>query len=491
MKKLSFFLFVLAFFGFVGSVSAESINVDFEPTTYSTGSISGQDGWSNAINPVYDQEVVSSPVISGAQSFRMSNAVTSGSFGDWVFSKSLANEAGETVADNEGLSGGTRENKFVASWDFKSADPSVQQTGLQISASPDRGDGARMSFVRMSDTATGLKVEFSDYESGVGFNTRPIAEDLDRNVVHNIRIEMDFVDGLNNDVVRVYVDNVLKVTGKSWENYFNEIESNPTRTVDSMLFQARSGGGTALDTFDKGFLIDNLNLTSYSDDDNDGIADYEDKCLGTTPDDFPQWNKSKGRYMWSGEAWVSSGKGDKNFNPDLAYTYGCSGEQILAILEEATGLSFDGHYKFGVSKSILEEFHNGRYYIETVIVPANSETTVSSAISLVSGKNYVFKASGTANAGDGIDFDVDYSFRIPTSITWTDAVSTYEYLGDTLLDLMVNSGFVNWDNDAVYNPTHTYEYTFVGAGAPATFQVYDVYYPNNTGSLTVNIYAEI
>ena len=38
---------------------ADSIGpITFESPTYVTGSISGQDGWSNAVNPTYDQAVV-------------------------------------------------------------------------------------------------------------------------------------------------------------------------------------------------------------------------------------------------------------------------------------------------------------------------------------------------------------------------------------------------------------------------------------------------
>jgi len=207
----------------------------------------------------------------GSQSLRMSNATTSGSFGDWLFSPSLTNEAGETAADNGGLSGGVRQNHFETSWDIASATPNSYQPDLQISASPDRGDGARMSFLRFRDTLTGLAVDFADYQSGVNetgcaagsnFITTTVAQNLNRTQTHNIRLSMDFVDGANNDVVKVYVDNVLVHTGTSWEGYFNECEHNPTRTVDSVLFQARDSGGTAPLTVGNGFLIDNFSEMS-------------------------------------------------------------------------------------------------------------------------------------------------------------------------------------------------------------------------------------
>jgi hypothetical protein len=64
-------------------------------------------------------------------------------------------------------------------------------------------------------------------------------------------------------------------------------------------------------------------------------------------------------------------------------------------------------------------------------------------------------------------------------------VSGYESYGPTLLDLFVNGSSVDW---GPYNPAHMYYYVFTGAGSPVTFQVYDIYPINNTGTLTVDIY---
>lgn len=80
-------------------------------------------------------------------------------------------------------------------------------------------------------------------------------------------------------------------------------------------------------------------------------------------------------------------------------------------------------------------------------------------------------------------FDARYSFRTGSSTDWTDAVSTYEGYGVTLLDLLFN-GTTPW---GVYNSEHNYEYTVLGDGNKAAFRIHDVYYPNNTGSLSVDI----
>ena len=258
-----------------GVAQADSSTITFEAPTYHVGSVNGQDGWSSTGSAgagcaVYDHAVVTNsgaPASFGAQSLRMSNAVTSGCFGDQTFSKSLVNEAGETSAVSDGMSGGARQTHFEAQWSFASTVPGAEQPGLSVVASPDRGDGARMSWVQMADTPTGLEVNFYDVQDGPAFACGDnafvfsnVASGLNRAVPHTIKITMDFVDGSANDIVNVYVDGVLKHTGTSWEDYFRDCEGNPTRTVDSVLF--RTGGPAAPATAGKGFLIDNLTLLS-------------------------------------------------------------------------------------------------------------------------------------------------------------------------------------------------------------------------------------
>lgn len=245
------------------SALADSATFDFE--SYTLGTIHAQDGWSSlgaagSGCAVYDH-AVSATSVAGfvAQSLRMSNAVTSGCFGDQTFSKSLVDEAGEASAEGGGLSGGTRQPHFEAEWQFASAVPGAEQPGLSVVASPDRGDGARMSWVQMADTPSGLQVNFNDFR-GTTFVQKTIAQGLSRTMPHTIKITMDFVEGPDNDVVKVYVNGILRHTGTSWEDYFRNVEGNPTRTVDSILF--RTGGVAAPATSGAGFFIDNLRLSS-------------------------------------------------------------------------------------------------------------------------------------------------------------------------------------------------------------------------------------
>lgn len=227
------------------------------------------------------------------------------------------------------------------------------------------------------------------------------------------------------------------------------------------------------------------------DTDNDDVYDCAvDKCSDTVAD-TPTIELGTNRWMWDGDSWktkLPKGKGP-DFNPTIAYTYGCSCEQILDKMSVATGFDFGGHYKYGCSKSIIQDWIAGRYYIgptfvETVEVPANSATPVESIATLEFGKDYFLKAYGTANAGDGIEFDAQYSFRTGSSTEWTDAVSTYEYLGTQLLDLFVNGADVDW---GVYNAAHIYQIPYAGTGDKLDLVIYDTYLSNNVGSLNVDI----
>jgi len=126
--------------------------------------------------------------------------------------------------------------------------------------------------------------------------------------------------------------------------------------------------------------------------------------------------------------------------------------------------------------------------LETVTVPAIQDTPTLSNTVLQNGENYVLKAYGTADAGDGITFDALCSFRTGSSAEWTDSVSTYESYGTTLLDLQVN-GVTPWGSTC--SPTHTYSTTIIGTGSPAALSllINDIYYPNNVGNLNVDIYG--
>ncbi len=278
-NRLSFLLSLL-FITVVLGGSAAAQTITFENPPYMPGNIHGQDGWMKTGS--YDHAVDSSFGTAGfgAQSLRISNAITSGSFGDMTFSKPVVNEAGETSATNNGLSSGPRQGSYQVQFSLASVVPGAQQPGLLMSVSPDRGDGARMSYLRFEDLADGIHVYFDDYKDlapfggangddangcnagGDDFIETDIAT-LDRSVPHTIKFVMVFLNGPRNDFVQIFIDGVLKKTGTTWEDYFRycaeQSADNNTHTVDSLLFRT---AGVSAATSGAGFLIDNFTANS-------------------------------------------------------------------------------------------------------------------------------------------------------------------------------------------------------------------------------------
>jgi len=237
-----------------------------------------------------------------------------------------------------------------------------------------------------------------------------------------------------------------------------------------------------------------------SDADNDGVMDDVDKCLSTTEDE-PSEQLGVNRWIWNGNEWYTRlPKTTGGATAKAPYdTYGCSCKQILDSMAESTGKDFGGHYKFGCSKSILEDWNRGNYYIgptfiETVIVPATSAIPVSSIATLETGKDYFLKAYGTATAcwqtGCHITFDPEYSTSdavITPWSTWTDGVAApYAIYGVNLLDLKVDGAFVGW---GTYSSDHSYQIPYPGTGNTLSLLIYDLpgSYFNNGGSLSVDI----
>jgi hypothetical protein len=260
--------------GLSGVAAADTLGpINFESGYSTLLPLDGQHGWSNTGS--YDAAIANVggfPAASGygfgTTALRISDATTSGSFGDQPFSPGLANEAGETAADSGGPAIGTRQRHFEVTFQIGTTQAAVQP-GLHMTMSPDRGDGGRMSYLRFDDLSDGVHVYFDDVTDpgGLGtpadFNERVIAT-LSRTVSHTIRMTIDFNDGPNNDVVQVFVDGALVATGGSWEDYYRfDPEQTPSGnrvpTVDKVLFREsgdpHANGG-------QGYLIDNFGTTS-------------------------------------------------------------------------------------------------------------------------------------------------------------------------------------------------------------------------------------
>lgn len=422
-----------------------------DPTTFdpfTLGNVNGQFGWIST--GAFDQEIVDNtygyPTF-GCKSLRLSNAVTSGSFGDQTFSYSIANEAGETTAENGGQSGGIRKERFEAEFDIASTKPNEYQPDLRITVSPDRGDGARMSFLRFEDTSGGIDVTFFDVQSTgdpANFVAEVIAEDLSRSVPHTVKIVMDFVEGPAialpaNDVVKIYIDNVLVHTGTSWENYYRfDNESNPmlnntSRTVDSLLF--RLSGTAAPVNDEEGFLIDNMSIQS-----SDIVEEVETASVtvckvadvySEEPVFLPGWN-------------------------------------VFLQGEEVVGGSF--------------------------LVPTNVSAGTTTGSILSSGTSYLAKVFGTwTNQGGVNQVDAEYSSTDNFGVNIMDGYTGYS---TDILELQINQTFDPNSNWGPYNSLHEYAQSFIASSTTANFRIFDgtgttqneSWFGDNSGTLAVDLY---
>ena len=200
--------------------------------------------------------------------------------------------------------------------------------------------------------------------------------------------------------------------------------------------------------------------------------------------------------------------GNKPINVDSVSVSGSYDPDELEILvngvDEGTTLGVGNSWDGTVTTKVLQGAEQNTLYtftislvfgnpdcpqythVETVVVDADNPIPTTGSVSLINGVGYTLVVTGTADAGDTIDFDAKYSIthRIPGD-TWTDNVTDYESWGPTLLDLFVNGNPGDW---GAYNADHQYECTIIGDGSPVELWIYDIYYPNNAGSLTVDIY---
>lgn len=150
---------------------------------------------------------------------------------------------------------------------------------------------------------------------------------------------------------------------------------------------------------------------------------------------------------------------------------------ILALIM-AFGLTLSG-------TRIAEANGPGWVLLETLTVDAQGMPTTSDEI-LLDGWLYRFEVSGTYGAGAGITADAEYSSG-PNSYDWQDVVENYESEGECLLELMVDNTCVEWGE---YNSNHVYTLDYTGTGNTVAFHIYDIFSNNNTGELTVKIYAQ-
>lgn len=269
MNQKIFPMAVLMVFGIFGSAHAAPLSgTGF--SDFNIGlSVEGQGGWSSD-NPAWDEEVV---LDTTNYVWRVSNAVTSGSFSDMPFAPRPGGLPNDTVNDPDNSdplffagesSTGASSKQFLGEFSFRSV-TGAAQPGLRITVSIDNGQGGRQSFVALEDTGSGIDVATFDIDTNGNFiGPIIIAQGLSYTDQHTISMEAFFKDGPNNDRVKYLVDGKLKHEGSSWEQYYRNWQ--PTLhplgvPVQTLLF--RLSGPAVPSVLGNGYYIDNV-FTSNS-----------------------------------------------------------------------------------------------------------------------------------------------------------------------------------------------------------------------------------
>jgi hypothetical protein len=184
---------------------------------------------------------------------RITNAVTSGSFADQLFSPTLDVPATETGPAHT----------FTASFVLE---PVELQPGLRVTVSPDNGEGGRAGFLAIQHTTAGLDLvsqgSFINTDGELDWTVTPVATGLDPNVAHTVKLKLikkpDTKKSTNNDVFSVQVDG-KPVKNTTFEAYY-DVTGEENYQTDTLLFRL-SGTAQPLLT-GSGLLIDDVTVAT-------------------------------------------------------------------------------------------------------------------------------------------------------------------------------------------------------------------------------------
>jgi uncharacterized repeat protein (TIGR01451 family) len=253
---------VLATFALLpcGVARAANVTSDFESSSgYTLGALGTQQGWTSS--SLADEAVVPSNGIPtfGLQSWRLSNFEANSAFtGTQNYSPPVSPPASEDGPNTV----------FIAK--FSVFDPTYQD-GLDVTVSPDSGEGSRMQWVWLHDTPAGVEV-WSSYSKlllhGLPYDwTEDDLGTLSHGVPHTIEWRIKLNPGENNDQVRILIDN--QDAGQcfgTWENYYR---LDPEQTIpnhnippsiNSLQFRTSMQGPAALQG--QGYIFDNVSVTT-------------------------------------------------------------------------------------------------------------------------------------------------------------------------------------------------------------------------------------
>jgi hypothetical protein len=126
--------------------------------------------------------------------------------------------------------------------------------------------------------------------------------------------------------------------------------------------------------------------------------------------------------------------------------------------------------------------------VEDVTVLANDADGVNTVSNLSAGTSYVAFASGTWNNNRSPLNIVDAEYS--TEDTWVTQMDGFTGYGEDILELQINTtGFNSASNWGPYSDSHVYAQSFIqDTTSPAKFHIYDTYYGDNTGELSVTVY---
>jgi len=130
---------------------------------------------------------------------------------------------------------------------------------------------------------------------------------------------------------------------------------------------------------------------------------------------------------------------------------------------------------------------------ETLIVPVDG-STITSATTLQAGKSYLLRVTGTfIIASPPCPFaDAEFA-RFEANNTCVLPGTPQDFVGPYDIGVGINSATVNNNKgitwSTTFKPTHRYTASFVGLGAPISVNYHDTFYPDNSGSLTLEILA--
>ena len=255
-----------------------AITEDFED--FDLGPVAdGENGWAFDGN-LRDQNVIVDPNDAGNQVFRMSSDPSTGDFAG-PYSPSLANVAGEPQTS------ATRDAMEV-SFSIQAVDPTgTDNSRLEIDFG-NKATSDRVNFMVIENTGGGIRISTAEALPGGDFQTGDTLNDfsaftgntehvsgVDASIAYELTMRVEFNDGADNDVVKLYLDGAFIGQSNTFENFFDAANPGNTHAENAEINQAanlffRATAGSAAGDNDgpggvnQGFMFDNITYNSFT-----------------------------------------------------------------------------------------------------------------------------------------------------------------------------------------------------------------------------------